>query len=75
MSELEGYYSGESRMESTRINATVRECLEACDRSLQPQECLENYTAWLRTDPGWEETEVREFEIRAKRMLGELLNA
>ena len=56
-------------------NANVLECLEACDRSLEPLNCLEKYAAWLRSDPGWQETEVLEFETTARRMLSELLDA
>ena len=62
-------------MDQTRIDAVTHECLEACYQSLQPLNCLTNYAAWLRADPGWQENEIQEFERTAKRMLYDLLDA
>lgn len=63
------------RLDPAPINAAVQECVESCYHSLQPQAALARYAAGLRADPGWREAEVREFERKARRMLGELLNA
>jgi len=62
-------------MNSTKMNAAIQECLEACYESLKPLDCLSNYTAKLRADPAWDVVEVRNFESVARRMLAELLNA
>jgi hypothetical protein len=61
-------------MQPTQGNAIAQECLEACYQSLRPRDCLANYVAKLRSDPGWRENEVEEFERTATRMLSELLD-
>jgi hypothetical protein len=62
-------------MDSTKINAAVRDCLDQCYKSDQPLNCLADFTHRLRSDPGWRDAEVQEFETTVRRVLSEILDA
>ena len=63
------------RMDSTKINIAVRECLDRCYKSDQPLNCLADFTLRLRDDPDWRDAEVQEFETAVRRVLSEVLDA
>lgn len=62
-------------MDPTKINAAVRECLDACYKSEQPLNCLADYAMRLRGHPDWREAEIHEFETTVRRILSEIVDA
>jgi hypothetical protein len=61
-------------MDLMKINAAVRECLEQCRESDQPELSLAVFALTLRGDSGWEEAEVEYFESSVRRAFGSRLD-
>jgi hypothetical protein len=56
-----------------RINAAIRECLEACYESQAPLPCLAEFVTKLRADDAWRDAEVQEVETAVRQMLKALV--
>lgn len=55
--------------DQTRINAAIRECLDALRPGWSPLAHLAAYLERLRSEPGWSEQEIIEVETAVRRIV------